>query len=46
MDSGSTGRELPKGRLMSLDAFRGLTIAGMIPRCGSTSTPSPVGPDR
>ena len=30
MDSGSTGRELPKGRLMSLDAFRGLTIAGMI----------------
>lgn len=30
MDSDSTGRELPKGRLMSLDAFRGLTIAGMI----------------
>lgn len=23
-------RDLPKGRLLSLDAFRGLTIAGMI----------------
>ncbi|MGD2123840.1 MAG: DUF5009 domain-containing protein, partial [Gemmatimonadota bacterium] len=25
-----TARELPRGRLFSLDAFRGLTIAGMI----------------
>ena len=30
MDSDSTGGALPVGRLMSLDAFRGLTIAGMI----------------
>lgn len=30
MDSASTGKELPKGRLMSLDAFRGLTIAGWL----------------